>query len=704
MIQIAGRYLDSTLKNLDLPTAEADAARTNAKNIVTKIVGAYAANISSDHVGKRSLPIQKGFAPSAHRHLLTGLVYGRIQSGKTRAMIASSALAFDNGFRIVVVLTSNINDPVSQTHFDFASGLPDVMVYTKDDALTAEIENTKLDLEAADGRLLVICSKGANSLTNVTHFLNQIGAQRYPTIIFDDEGDQASLDTNARRRSQSAVAVAPSSINRLIQNRLRNTVPCHVYVSVTGTPQAVLLQSADSQNRPSFLVQLPPGDSYVGGDRFFATDEPEANDDHLIRVVDMNERAQLLNETAPIPDGLQRAIIFFLLASAAAIHLRGLPPHGKGYSFLCHPSLKNTEQGVAAQRISSFLNAVKATLLNVKGQKKRIIQLLEDEYEDLKLTLAQQTPSLEKLRRAIVGYLRTRKLLIINTSAKRQGISYGPTLNFLIGGNTLGRGIAIRDLLVTYYLRDSKISQIDTMHQHARMFGYRSKTLPFTRLFIPLHLYYRFRDIHHSDRDLREYIESHGETPATFPIEYTSVLRATRTDVLDVNKTDALIPGMQIYPNFIVLPQKKQARTSIRSKLQAHLGHGSHLERRGKSGVKISVQEALSIVSAIKTRSRNTWRDATIEAVVKRVAREFGNEVMLKFRSARRTIAKDGFISTGTLSGDEFQTAKSEKMPTLWIIDVESTEQSGAGGGLNFMYPTFVIPDSLPKLLIFNKG
>lgn len=37
----------------------------------------------------------------------TGLLYGRIQSGKTLGMITTAALAMDNGFRIVVVLTSD---------------------------------------------------------------------------------------------------------------------------------------------------------------------------------------------------------------------------------------------------------------------------------------------------------------------------------------------------------------------------------------------------------------------------------------------------------------------------------------------------------------------------------------------------------------------------------------------------------------------
>jgi hypothetical protein len=690
---------------LKLPALEERDAKRNAEDIVGKVVTAYETNIAPGHVGANPGPIPSAFSSSAPLHTLTGLVYGRIQSGKTRAMIASTALAFDNGFRIVVVLTSNINDLVIQTHFDFASGLPDVMVYTKDDELTAEVENTKLDLQAGDGRMLIVCSKGARSLENVIRFLGQVDAKQYPAILFDDEGDQASLDTNTRKRSRSLVSVAPSSINRLIQGRLRTVTPCHIYVSVTGTPQAVLLQSAESNNRPFFLAQLPPGSSYVGGDHFFGDDEPEDNRHHLIRIVSPQEKVALLQTNAPVPEGLRRAIIFFLLSATAAIKCYGVPEHGKGYSFLCHPSLRNDEQSVAAKRIGDFLGTVKATLLNVAGADPAVSQLLSEEYQDLKVSLKSRTPSLGDLSKEIIRLLRTRKILVINASAKRQGIAYGPGLNFLIGGNTLGRGIAIRDLLVTYYLRDSKISQIDTMHQHARMFGYRQKTLPHTRLFVPRRLYYRFRDIHHSDRDLREYIERQGNMPATFPIEFRFDLRTTRTGVLDVNTTDTLLPGKQVYPNYVIVPQNAAAYAQVQAKLRAHFGDtASAMKNKGRVGVLIPIDEALELVKLIKTKSQNTWRDATIDAVIERVAHEFGDQVMLKFRTADRLIREEGFMSTGTISGPEDQTAKAGNIPTLWIMEVKSAEKSFCGTGKKFMYPTFVIPNALPKLLMFNRG
>ena len=189
-------------------------------------------------------------------------------------------MAFDNGFSISIVMTSNFNDLVNQTHMDFSSGLSGLLILTKDDALEKEVVGARLVLERTDGCLLIVCSKGTKSLNNVSKFLRGIFADRYPAIIFDDEGDQASLDTNTRKRTKQAssgVLVAPSPINDIIQNKLRPAVQRHVYVSVTGTPQAVLLQSADSSHRPSFIKMLPPGSSYIGGDVFFSEDEPEDN-------------------------------------------------------------------------------------------------------------------------------------------------------------------------------------------------------------------------------------------------------------------------------------------------------------------------------------------------------------------------------------------------------------------------------------------
>src|SRR5581483_2441660 len=112
-----GPHVTSTLAALRLDTDQAAETTRNAAEIVEAVIGAYGGTA------------ERGIDPSRiPNHPVTGLVYGRIQSGKTRAMIASTAMAFDNGFRISIVMTSNINDLVNQTHMDFSSGLSDLLI------------------------------------------------------------------------------------------------------------------------------------------------------------------------------------------------------------------------------------------------------------------------------------------------------------------------------------------------------------------------------------------------------------------------------------------------------------------------------------------------------------------------------------------------------------------------------------------------
>ncbi len=96
---IDGPYFTRTLDALALQDTQREDTIRNATNIVSAVMASYGVPPAAD-IGSAAVPNRPP----------TGLVYGRIQSGKTRAMIASTALAFDNGFRVSVVMTSNIND------------------------------------------------------------------------------------------------------------------------------------------------------------------------------------------------------------------------------------------------------------------------------------------------------------------------------------------------------------------------------------------------------------------------------------------------------------------------------------------------------------------------------------------------------------------------------------------------------------------
>src|SRR3569833_4574462 len=142
MINKSGKFYTETLKSLGLNGQAAVIATDNARNIIQKIVTSFETNIGVGYVGLDGKGVPDNYKMTATGPI--GLVYGRIQSGKTRAMITSTAMAFDNAIRVVLVMTSNINDLVSQTHGDFSRDLKGVTEFSKDDELDEHIDEAKI--------------------------------------------------------------------------------------------------------------------------------------------------------------------------------------------------------------------------------------------------------------------------------------------------------------------------------------------------------------------------------------------------------------------------------------------------------------------------------------------------------------------------------------------------------------------------------
>jgi len=61
------------------------------------------------------------------------------------------------------------------------------------------------------------------------------------------------------------------------------------------------------------------------------------------------------------------------------------------------------------------------------------------------------------------------KIIIMNGKNNVDIDEYTEGCNFIVGGNTLGRGVTFPNLQTIYYTRTSKKPQADTMWQHSRM-------------------------------------------------------------------------------------------------------------------------------------------------------------------------------------------------------------------------------------------
>lgn len=676
---------DDVLVNVDRASADWTKAVADLKDIKDRIVYAYDESGAVD--GK---PIA------------TGLLYGRIQSGKTRTMVLTSALAMDDKFKVIIVLTSNNNDLVQQTYDDFKSGLPGVKVISKAELMNdmrSEVDLLNAVLPTPQGSVVIVCSKGPTVLKNVIDFLNQINASAYPTIIFDDEGDQATLDTTTRQRSLGR-EMASSSIFSLIHSSdfasLRRAVPNSIFISVTGTPQALFLQNSTSESRPSFIKLIEPGKGYVGGDVFFENPDPEAN--KYVSLVEEDEADILLDETAGIPDGLRDAIDFFILAATLA----GMEKGWKEYNMLAHPSLNRFDHALVQHKITDHINQLIRTLTDPQSAEyPEKIKRFERVYNEIiSRRRTDNAPSFEDVIDTLKLTLPQRQIFVINSDRRGPIQSPSKSYNFLIGGNSIGRGIAVKRLLVTYYTRNPRIARMDTMHQHARMFGYRQDWLKYTKLFLPMDLYTRFYGIHASDSAMRDFLRTRGDDISTMlvPTNTSYGLAPTRNDVIDMANVDIILPGSQIYPDRPVF--EKPLAMTIRKKVMKILEDNiPHFDPSDKAEEVVGSNVAVKLVESIKTRSSTSWQDKHIKNYLMFLKEQYGDKVCLKFRVApNRTNRYGGVLASGMISGAEQAEARKLDMPTLWIFLVKGSREALKWDGVDFVYPTLIVPNKNESL------
>ena len=120
--------------------------------------------------------------------------------------------------------------------------------------------------------------------------------------------------------------------------------------------------------------------------------------------------------------------------------------------------------------------------------------------------------------------------------------SYG--CNFVVGGNTLGRGVTFPRLQTIYYTRTAKKPQADTMWQHSRMFGY-DRDPGLMMVFIDERLYKLFADINATNNAIIAQVEQGIDD---VKIYYPEGLNPTRKDVLDNEHVTAISGGTNYYP------------------------------------------------------------------------------------------------------------------------------------------------------------
>lgn len=580
-----------------------------------------------------------------------GLLYGLIQSGKTSIITVATAVAVDNGFQCVVILTSDIDLLYEQTLERVRRALRGLSVLDKKDWKDA----SRFERQLRTTPFVVVCSKNGRVLHSLLNAFKTAGAKGLSTLIVDDEADQASLNTKTSKGGDQL-----SRINEVI-TEFRNYFPVNTYLQVTATPQALFLQRPDNRYRPAFTVLSEPGLGYVGGDAFFDPDSP------LIEYVELEE-VELLrathqpSPTGTVPPGLRKALYTFLIAATSRI----IQAADHSYAFLCHVSMNTKDHEHIVALIDRFKEVTAKTLQNKTSQQYvKLIKDLKQAYEELSKT-ERELPQFDQVVEQIAFYIRGANIRLVNASSNEE-IKLDAAYNIFIGGNKLGRGVTIKNLLVSYYGRNPKRPNADTVLQHARMYGYRKKDLGVTRLFLPERLADHFRLIHQMESALRELVLRYP-TGNFEGIYISAPMQATRKNVLDPNSIGMYVAGRSYNPTYPLRTEEMLKNTEW---LDAKLARYDGVSAGQETTVDFLI-DLLDRCEPDPSYGAELWNKKTIKTALETIkAIQHSNKAYIVIRRGRR--AQEPRRETrGILTGGESNLA-AEDAPTLFIYRQEAT-------------------------------
>jgi len=268
-----------------------------------------------------------------------GLIYGLIQSGKTGVLTVTGAMGADEGYRTIIILTSD-NDPLyEQTLGRAQEAFPGMDIIGKKDFKDPDsfLQRIKGDTCA------IVTTKNAGLLKTLVENFKKGNVKGLTCLLIDDEADQASLNTR-ERKADGVRSVINDRITELRQFFQKNT-----YLQVTATPQALFLQTPKHDFRPKFTVLSRPGADYVGGEDFFGDDSKLVKEFDLSDISSLTAGAQP-SPTLEIPSSLLRSLDTFMIGAT----YKRLREADQNSAFLCHVSTRTDDHNYIVELLRRY--------------------------------------------------------------------------------------------------------------------------------------------------------------------------------------------------------------------------------------------------------------------------------------------------------------------------------------------------------------
>jgi len=490
--------------------------------------GQYISSINNEELVRTISTTSASFIQKINENLtnskqINALLLGNVQSGKTAQMLGVIAAMADNGYRFFLLLTTDNVDLYRQTYNRVKASLLGFNVLN-------EKEEVLLSPSTLIKPTIVVLKKNARVLSRwKNHLLSTNLCRGLFLVVFDDEADASSLNTLVNKKQVSTINKRLTEIKASAANT--------IYVEVTATPQAIILQSSISGWKPLFVHYFKPGENYLGGNYFY----PQTKSLNTIFTPEYELDVIKEDGDEVCPIGLTRSILSFLV-NCAHKKLNGQ----YNCNFMVHPSMKIDIHNKFAVTIQNNLN-----LLQGSTDEDAFDNNLHDEWRDLQQTKP-DLENYEDIKEAVIEILDNVEVAVIPLNSKSficrdsnnpDALDLSKGFNIVVGGNTLGRGITFPHLQTVYYCRASKSPQADTFWQHSRIFGYdREKQL--VRMFIPEGLYKLFSALSSSNEMLINQVEEGLEN---IQLIYPSGIKPTRKNVVDSEYLNLLQGGVNLF-------------------------------------------------------------------------------------------------------------------------------------------------------------
>ncbi|MCD8559273.1 MAG: Z1 domain-containing protein [Shewanella xiamenensis] len=442
-----------------------------------------------------------------------GMLLGKIQSGKTKTFMAIMGLAFDNGYDVSVILTKGTKALSKQTQERVLREFKPFC--EQDDVLVFDIMHMPSILVGYElkKKIILVVKKQKDNLERLV----QLFSTKYPelaqkrVLLIDDEADYASVGF---RRQQGEI---DANLTAVKLEELRNYAAKAAFLQVTATPYALYLQPDSTEIRgeifkpvkPAFTELVPVNEAYVGSDYYFADSEVEESvASYLYHPLSLSEllvlkkpdgRRLKLDDvlTSNSIKGLRAAFVNFVVGGAIRqLQAKQAQEGNQKFSFLIHTDVSKSTHGWQEQLVQELSRQVKIAAENATAT---FQSLVKDAYDGLAKSVCLAgyfmppfSAVLERCRQALCDG----ELLITTVNSEKEiesllddsgQLKLRTPLNIFIGGQILDRGITIGRLIGFYYGRRPARYQQDTVLQHSRMYGYRSKEdLSVTRFYTEL--------------------------------------------------------------------------------------------------------------------------------------------------------------------------------------------------------------------------